>query len=132
MTTSVREAGVWRWSMNAKDELGRRGELLAADYLEDHGIRVIDANWRCPQGEIDLVAVDGDSLVVVEVKTRRSDRYGHPFEAVTPQKVTRLRTLAVLWARNHAVFLPNRRIDAIAVLDSGRAEPVLEHLKGVG
>ncbi|WP_427018333.1 YraN family protein [Pseudarthrobacter sp. P1] len=118
--------------MKAKDVLGRRGEILAADYLEDRGIRVIDHNWRCRNGEIDLVAVDGDTLVIAEVKTRRSLRYGHPFESITPAKMARLRTLAVLWSREHALFLPALRIDALAVIDSGRREPTVEHLKGVG
>ncbi|MDJ0357589.1 MAG: YraN family protein [Actinomycetota bacterium] len=118
--------------MKAKDVLGRRGEVLAADYLEDRGIRVIDQNWRCRSGEIDLVAFDGTCLVIAEVKTRRSLRYGHPFEAITPAKLNRLRTLAVLWSRDHGVFPPSIRIDAVAVLDDGVAEPVLEYLKGVG
>lgn len=118
--------------MKAKDVLGRRGELLAADFLEDRGIRVIDQNWRCAAGEIDLVAVDGQTLVIAEVKTRRSLRFGHPFESITDAKLHRLRTLSVLWARDHGVFLPRCRIDALAVLDDGRSEPVVEHLPGVG
>jgi len=118
--------------MKAKDVLGRRGEVLAADYLEDHGIRVLDRNWRCPSGEIDLVAMDGQTLVIAEVKTRKSLRFGHPFEAITDAKLHRLRTLAVLWARDHGVFLPRSRIDALAVLDDGRNDPIVEHLPGVG
>ncbi|WP_026555242.1 YraN family protein [Arthrobacter sp. 35W] len=119
--------------MKAKDALGRRGEILAADYLEDLGIRVIDHNWRCRNGEIDLVAVDGSTLVIAEVKTRRSLRYGHPFESITAAKLARLRTLAVLWSREHAVHLPALRIDAVAVIDPGGGRPpVVEHLKGVG
>ncbi len=118
--------------MKAKDVLGQRGEMLAADFLEDRGIRVIDHNWRCPVGEIDLVAVDGQTLVIAEVKTRRSVKFGHPFESITDAKLNRLRTLSVLWSREHGVFLPRSRIDALAVLDDGRGEPVVEHLRGVG
>ncbi|MBG0739117.1 YraN family protein [Paeniglutamicibacter antarcticus] len=118
--------------MKAKDALGRHGEVLAADYLEDRGIRVVDRNWRCRTGEIDLVAYDGECLVIAEVKTRRSLRFGHPFEAITPAKLTRLRTLGVLWSRDHWVVPVALRIDAIAVLDCGDGEPVLEYLKGVG
>lgn len=117
--------------MKMKDELGRRGEVLAADYLEDRGIRVIDSNWRCPRGEIDLVALDGDELVIVEVKTRRSRRYGDPLEAITAAKAARLRTLAVLWAREHRHVMGGLRIDAVGIIDNGVSEPSLDHLKGV-
>ena len=68
--------------MKAKDLLGRRGEDLAAGYLESLGMLVVERNWRCTEGEIDIVALDGDALVIAEVKTRRSLDYGHPFEAV--------------------------------------------------
>jgi hypothetical protein len=58
--------------MAKKDETGRHGEALAARWLEDEGLRVVDVNWRCREGEIDVVALDGDEVVVVEVKTRRA------------------------------------------------------------
>ena len=64
--------------MRAKDVLGRRGEELAAGYLEAQGMRIVDRNWRCSEGEIDIVALDGDALVIAEVKTRKSLAYGHP------------------------------------------------------
>jgi len=117
--------------MKAKDVLGRSGERVAADYLEDRGIRVIDSNWRCPAGEIDLVALDGAELVIVEVKTRRSRRYGDPLEAVTAAKLARLRTLAVLWAREHRHVMGGLRIDAVGIVMDGRTEPHIDHLKGV-
>ena len=60
--------------MRAKDVLGRRGEELAAGYLEAQGMRIVDRNWRCPEGEIDIVALDGDALVIAEVKTRKIPR----------------------------------------------------------
>ena len=74
-------------------ELGRRGEQLAVDHLEARGMRVIERNWRCRLGEIDLVARDGDDTVFVEVKTRTTADYGHPFESITPVKLARLRRL---------------------------------------
>lgn len=117
--------------MSAKDVLGQTGERLAADYLEDRGIRVIDSNWRCPRGEIDLVALDGDELVIVEVKTRRSRRYGDPLEALTRAKVLRLRTLAVLWAREHHHGMDAVRIDAVGIILGNSAPPRIDHLKGV-
>ncbi|MEO6530648.1 MAG: YraN family protein [Specibacter sp.] len=117
--------------MRAKDVLGQTGERMAADYLEDRGIRVIDSNWRCPRGEIDLVALDGEELVIVEVKTRRSRRYGDPLESLTRAKVLRLRTLAVLWAREHQHVLGAVRIDAVGIVLDNSASPSIDHLKGV-
>lgn len=118
--------------MRAKDRLGRRGEDLAADYLEHHGMRIVDRNWRCPEGEIDIVALDGGTLVIAEVKARKSLAYGHPFEAVGAEKAARLHRLASAWARAHGLRRLLRRVDVVAVLDDGTGVPVLEHLKGVG
>lgn len=118
--------------MKAKDILGRRGEDLAAGYLELQGMRIIDRNWRSTDGEIDIVALDGDSLVVAEVKTRTSLSYGHPFEAVGVSKLARLHRLAAAWCRDHELRMPLRRVDVIAVVDDGVGDPVVEHLKGVG
>src|ERR1700709_100831 len=83
--------------MAAKDVLGSRGEDLAASALTEAGMLVIDRNWRCSQGEIDIVALDGDETVFVEVKTRTSVAFGHPLEAITAQKLARLRRLAGAW-----------------------------------
>ena len=118
--------------MRAKDVLGRRGEDLAAGYLEAHGMRIVERNWRCAEGEIDIVALDGDALVIAEVKTRKSLAYGHPFEAVDAEKLARLHRLAAAWCRDHELRMPLRRVDVIAVLDDGTGEPAVEHLKGVG
>lgn len=118
--------------MRAKDVLGRRGEDLAVGYLAAEGMRIVDRNWRCAAGEIDIVALDGDTLVIAEVKTRRSVAYGHPFEAVDGQKLARLHRLASAWCRDHELRMPLRRIDVIAVLDDGAGVPAVEHLKGVG
>jgi putative endonuclease len=117
--------------MRTKDELGKRGEALAARYLEDEGLRVIDRNWRCPLGEIDLVAVEGATLVVVEVKTRSSEAFGHPLEAITPGKLERLYLLASRWARAHDLRFSGFRVDAVAIVDDGTGQPVLEHLRAV-
>jgi putative endonuclease len=119
--------------MRAKDVLDRRGEEFAADYLETQGMRIVDRNWRCPEGEIDIVALDRDALVIAEVKTRTSLAYGHPFEAVGQDKLARLdrlhrlHRLASAWCRDHELRTPLRRVDVIAVLDDA-----VEHLKGVG
>lgn len=70
--------------------LGERGETIAARHLTRLGLVVVDRNWRCDAGEIDLVLRDGAVLVICEVKTRTSTDYGDPLEAVTPVKVARL------------------------------------------
>lgn len=80
--------------MGALQELGRYGEDVAVRHLHDQGLVILERNWRCRAGEIDIVARHGDVLVFCEVKTRRSDRFGSPVEAVTPRKLARMRVLA--------------------------------------
>lgn len=117
--------------MAIKDELGRLGETIAAGYLERCGLRIIDRNWRCKQGELDLVAIDGTQTVFVEVKARSSVAFGHPFEAITPVKLRRLRVLAGQWREQHPEATGGYRIDAVAVLWEGEPQPKVEHLKGI-
>ena len=111
--------------------LGRYGERLAARYLEDRGMQVVDRNWRCAHGELDLVARDGDCLVFCEVKTRRSVRFGDPVEAITPTKAARLRRLAAAWLREHEVHAGRIRIDVVGVLRPASGPAVVRHLVGV-
>lgn len=118
--------------MKAKDVLGRKGEELAARYLESVGMLVVERNWRFSDGEIDIVALDGDALVIAEVKTRKNLAYGHPFEAVGKAKLARLHRLGAAWCRDRELRMPLRRVDVISVLDDGVSEPLLEHLRGVG
>ena len=120
--------------MKAKDELGRRGEKLAADHLTASGFRVVASNWRCPVGEIDIVAYDGAVLVIVEVKTRTTDAYGHPFEAITPAKLRRLHLLAAAWMAAHASDGERHRdvrVDVVGILCPADGEPVISHLRAV-
>ena len=98
--------------MHAKDALGRYGEDVAVRHLLDAGWQVLERNWRCRVGEIDIVARDGGVLVFCEVKTRSSALFGVPAEAVRPAKVRRIRALACHW-------LADRRREAGAG-DSGR------------
>ena len=94
-------------------ELGRRGEQLAVDHLLGRGMTVVERNWRCRLGEIDIVARDGRDTVFVEVKTRTSDRFGGIEQAVTPEKVRRLRRLAGLWLARQDTRWSGVRIDVI-------------------
>lgn len=117
--------------MHPKDALGRYGEQLAVRALVDAGMTVLDRNWRCDAGEIDVVARDGDTLVVCEVKTRSSTVFGSPLEAVTPAKAARLRRLALRWLDDAGVHPAEIRIDVVGVLQPRRGASQVEHLRGV-
>lgn len=114
--------------------LGDYGERLAARHLVAQGMVLVERNWRCELGELDLVLRDGGELVCCEVKTRSSAAYGHPLEAVGPAKAARLRRLAGRWLEERC---PERvgdlrvRIDVVAVLLRTRGAPEIEHLRGV-
>jgi putative endonuclease len=112
--------------------LGAFGEAYAARHLVEHGMVLLDRNWRCDAGEIDLVLREGRVLVVCEVKTRSSSAYGSPIEAVTEQKAARLRRLAARWLEEHAVRPEEVRIDLVGVLVPRRGDPRLDHVRGVG
>ena len=117
--------------MRAKDRLGQRGERLAEEYLRSHGAAILDRNWRCPEGELDIVADDAGVLVAVEVKARRSWDFGHPFEAVDQTKLGRLVRLLGAWATAHGIRGGRRRVDVIAVTGPAGALSCIEHLRGV-
>jgi putative endonuclease len=119
--------------MAKKDELGRRGEDVAAEWLEAQGMRVLERNWRCPAGEIDLVALDGDDVVVVEVKTRSGTGYGHALESVTAAKLARLRRLAAAWSRAHPGRGRGLRIDVVGItVERCHGHERIEHVRGAG
>jgi putative endonuclease len=120
--------------MRAKDAVGAYGERVAARFLVGRGLELLDRNWRCQLGEIDLVALDHerDEVVFVEVKTRRGTGYGHPAEAVDRLKLARLRRLAGRWLSEHEVHAAGTRLDVVAVLAQRSGRAVVEHLQGVG
>lgn len=117
--------------MAAKDVLGRAGEDRAARYLQSCGYVVLDRNWRIRDGEIDLVVTRPGELVVVEVKTRRSEGFGHPFEAIDHRKQHRLWRLAIAWIAAHPEQAQGRRLrlDAVAIIGPDPDTAVLEHLE---
>ena len=117
--------------MRAKDAVGRYGEDVAEAHVRGRGWEVLERNWRCRDGELDLVALDGEELVVVEVKTRRSTAYGHPAEAVTAVKLARVRRLAAQWLTAHDVHPRSVRVDVIAVLLPRQGAAQVDHLVGV-
>jgi putative endonuclease len=113
--------------MAAKDVLGRRGEELAARYLEQQGLVILSRNWRCRHGEIDLVATDTRRLVVCEVKTRSGTRYGEPAEAVDARKVARIRLVTGAWLQAHHVRWVPVRFDVLAVVAEPGAPVSVQH-----
>jgi len=113
----------------ASDAVGAYGERVAARTLANAGMRVLDRNWRCPTGEIDLVALDGATVVFCEVKTRRGDAFGTPVEAVRPAKVRRLRALAAQWLAAHPHVRGEVRFDVIAVWPRPAGPATVEHLR---
>jgi putative endonuclease len=118
--------------MHPKDELGRAGEQVAAEYLERAGLRILDRNWRSADGEIDIVAAERRVLVVCEVKTRSDTRFGTPLEAISRHKRARLRRLAAQWLVAHGVLFDEVRIDVIGLLKDKAGEFQIEHVRGVG
>ena len=142
--------------MAKKDGVGRYGERVALRHVEARGWQVLDTNWRGTDGELDIVALDDDVLVVIEVKTRSGHGFGHPAEAVTPRKLARIKRLTGQWLTvfrerlaadrmlEEAVpgsavpVLPDVRtrfgavrIDVVAVTLQVQGRPVVEHLESV-
>jgi putative endonuclease len=118
--------------VRASDALGRYGEDLAAQRLETSGHEILTRNWRCKDGEIDVVAREGATLVVCEVKTRAGLTFGSPLEAVTPTKLARLRGLALRWLEQETpTWVGSIRIDVIGVLYPPGGTPTVEHIRDV-
>ena len=115
-------------------EIGALGEQLAVDHLESLGLRVLVRNWRCRYGELDVIAADDAKRIVVfvEVKTRTSDQFGGVAQAVTPNKVRRLRRLAGVWLAGQNGSWAQVRIDVVGVRIGRRRTPEITHLQGVG
>ena len=115
----------------ARGALGRYGEDVAARFLTDAALGILERNWRCDIVEVDLVAREGDTLVICEVKTRRSARFGPPQEAVTRIKLARLRRLASRWLAEHDAHAREIRIDVVAITRGPSGPASVEHLRGV-
>lgn len=117
--------------MTTAQEVGRYGEHVTRAWMVERGWHVLASNWRCAEGEIDIVAADGSTLVIAEVKTRRSVATGLPQEAVTVQKVRRLRRLAAAWLHSNSASWPQVRIDVFAVRVDSRGGAHIDHVRGV-
>jgi putative endonuclease len=116
--------------MAQKIELGKSGEALIAEYLMQKGYFIIDRNWRIKGGEIDLIASSPEGVIVfVEVKTRSSESFGHPLEAINSEKQARLMRLALAWLLANKKWSNPYRIDCAAVIM--RDPPKIDYRAGV-
>lgn len=116
--------------MRAKDAVGSYGEQVAVRHLEQAGFTIVARNWRCEIGEIDVVALDGPTVVVCEVKTRSGLGFGSGLEAVTRAKAARLRRLGHRWLVEHGRRAAGLRFDVLAVHRPRRGPATVEHLRG--
>ena len=116
-------------TMNNKDK-GNLGETLAAQYLENIGYIILERNWRYSNaGEIDIIALDKNTLVFVEVKARRGLGFGHPFEAIDTKKFQQIQNIARAYMAQETCKYKTCRIDAISVILSN--PPKIDHLKNI-
>ena len=124
-------------TQRTRNEIGATGETLAVLELQDQGMEILDRNWSCRWGELDVVALDcaegRRTAVFVEVKCRTGRNYGDPLESITYAKVKRLRQLSAEWLNQHpGLSLDAIRLDAIGVLPQRDHQPVLVHITGIG
>jgi len=113
-----------------RKRLGERGEDAAAAYLERAGMTVVERNWRIPAGEIDIIALDGETLVLCEVKTRKTVAKGSPEESVTPAKQRRYRTLASAYVQQAGLESADVRFDVVSLLVVAPDRALLRHHRG--
>lgn len=116
--------------MAAKDQLGQHGEDIAAQFLTTAGLRVLVRNWRCAEGELDIIAEDGDVLVFCEVKTRSGVAFGSPVEAVSRVKARRIRVLATRWLAQTDQHWSSTRFDVVGIVRRRGFAPVIDHVRG--
>jgi putative endonuclease len=110
--------------------LGQRGEALVADWYEHAGYEILERNWRRREGELDLILGQGRTVVFCEVKTRTSNRFGAPIEAITRTKQQRIRVLAAKWLGENSLRGRELRFDVASVMVERDAEPVIDVLQG--
>lgn len=113
-------------------EEGERGEQIAVDYLKKQGYKILERNFRIRGGEIDVIGLDGDTLAFIEVKTRRSNEFGTPLEAITPWKLRSLVKSAEFYKVKHPKLPDAMRIDAVGIiLDSEGNATTIELVKNI-
>jgi putative endonuclease len=118
--------------MQAEDVHRQQGQRAAEQYLKGCGFRILDHDWKCPDGEINIVAVERNMLVVCDLRRCSGTRYGTPLETMSQAKCRRLRRLAVCWLNAHGVRFEQIRIDVVGLLYEGSGGFTIEHIRGVG
>lgn len=113
---------------NQKQIFGKEGEQIAENYLKKKGYRLVERNYRCRGGELDLIALDRRVIVFVEVKTRSDDRFGIPFESVDNRKQRRMIKAALLFLSQHRLHNRDARFDVVGISFEGQ-QPVVEHIQ---
>lgn len=114
--------------MDKRKRTGRRGEDIALTYLISKGYQLLERNWRCSTGELDIIMTDGSTLIFVEVRTRQGENFGLAIESVTPAKQARLIELAQTYLQQQSVSSLAWRIDVVAV-QLGPGSPHVEHIE---
>ncbi len=105
-------------------DVGTLGEKLAKDFLKKRGYHILETNYRCSEGEIDIIAKHKDSLVFIEVRTKKSLEFGSPEESITPTKMKRLRAVAAHYQQTHNNLPALWRIDVVAVEIDQKGKPL--------
>jgi len=113
---------------NAKQVLGKEGERIAEQYLKRKGYKLVERNYRCSAGEVDLIVLDRRVIVFVEVKTRRHERFGIPLESVHPRKQRKMIKTALWFLSEHNLHNRDARFDVVGIAFGARA-PVVEHIE---
>ena len=113
---------------NAKQLLGKEGEKIAEHYLKNKGYKLVERNYRCLSGEVDLIVLDRRVVVFVEVKTRSDDRFGTPFEAVAPRKQHKMIHAAQFFLHEKGLHQREARFDVVGI-SWPAGEPVVEHIE---
>jgi putative endonuclease len=112
----------------SKREVGEAAEQRALAFLQERGLRLIEANYYCRQGEVDLIMEEGEDLVFVEVRYRADTRFSHPFETIGPEKQRRIAAAARHYLAARAVEDRSIRFDTVAVIGPGE-RPAIEHVR---
>jgi putative endonuclease len=111
-------------------KLGVRGEDVAVAFLKSKRLTILQRNWRCRAGELDIIATDGEQLIVCEVKTRSGTGFGTPAEAVIASKADRIRRLTQAWLAEFSIPFAHIRFDVVSVLWPPGGDPAVDHIEG--
>lgn len=115
--------------MKTRQEIGQAAEQQVASYLSEKGYTILGRNWRCRYGELDIIARQGDTIVIVEVRARTARSSEAAFESIGPRKRERLTAAALHYLSEHDLEAAAWRLDAIAVVLRGTAPPLIEHVE---